>query len=120
MQIVRGMSDKAILAEIGQRFARSRLNINWTQDALAREAGVSRATLQRIENGESAQITQYIRLLRALNLMNNLDSMVPEPLESPVQQSVLSGKTRERAFKPRKKITTKTDKTEKWVWGDEV
>jgi transcriptional regulator with XRE-family HTH domain len=119
MQIVNGLSDKAILAEIGQRLARSRLNVNWTQDELARESGISRATLQRIEGGESAQLTQYIRLLRALNLMNNLDSMVPEPLDSPIQQSILSGKTRERAFKPRKKTTTKIDK-KKWVWGDEV
>jgi transcriptional regulator with XRE-family HTH domain len=118
MQITEDLSDETMLGELGRRLARFRLNLNMTQGELAYEAGISRATLQRIEAGESAQIGQYIRLLKALHLTDNLDALLPEVIESPVQQVILNrrGKPRERAFPSSRR---KPSKSEPWKWGDE-
>lgn len=60
------MTDAAVLAELGERLARLRLQRNLTQAQLAREAGVSKRTLIRLERGESSQVTNLIRVVRSL------------------------------------------------------
>ena len=95
------MSDSAALEVLGQRIARYRLNRNLTQAALAHEAGISLPTVQRLEGGHSTQATNLIRVLRALQLLDNLDSLVPEPAISPLQQARMQGRTRQRASSPR-------------------
>ena len=72
-------SDHAALQALGRRLARHRLNRNLTQAALAAQAGVSTPTVQRIEQGQSSQAANLIRILRALGLLENLDALVPEP-----------------------------------------
>ena len=112
MKIQDKLSDEAVLQELGQRIARYRLNRNMTQDALATEAGVSTPTVQRLENGQSTQASNLIRILRALKLLDNVDALVPEPAISPLQQARMQGKTRQRASSPRKqKAATR------WSWG---
>ena len=108
------LSDAALLRRLGQRIARYRLNRNLTQDTLAREAGVSLATLQRMEAGRSAQITSLVRVLRALELLDNLDVLIPEPPESPLQQVKLEGRRRRRAR------TSRSETPPSWTWGDET
>ena len=110
-----GMSDDAVLVELGNRIARYRLNQNLTQDSLASEAGVSKRTLQRIEHGHSAQVTQWIRLLRALDLLENIETLIPEPVMSPIQQVKMLGKVRKRASLP----AVRPGGKKPWTWGDE-
>lgn len=108
------LSDNAILADLGSRIARYRLNRNLTQAQLATEAGVSLSTVNRIESGSSAQFSNLIRVLRTLDLLDNLDLLIPPPPVSPVQQVKMQGKTRQRARASR----TKSDNTSKqpWTW----
>lgn len=108
------MTDPAVLAEIGQRLAQHRLERNLTQAELAKEAGVSKRTLIRLEGGESTQLTNLIRILRALDLLANLDAFIPPPVPSPIAQLRSEGKRRKRAS--RKADTPGPD--EKWTWGD--
>ncbi len=108
-------SDGAILKELGDRLSRYRLNRNLTQDLLAKEAGVSKRTLIRIEGGQSVSIDNLIRVLRAQNLLGNLDALVPAPPASPIQQAKLHGKRRQRASTP----SSKPSDPEPWSWGDE-
>ncbi len=108
------MTDPAVLAEIGQRLARHRLQRNLTQAELAKEAGVSKRTLIRLEGGESTQLTNLIRVLRALDLLGNLDAFIPPPVPSPIQQLRMEGKRRKRAS--RKPDASGADK--EWTWGD--
>ena len=115
MEFSRESSDEAVLLEFGSRIARHRLNRNLTQDALAREAGVSKRTLHRIEHGQSAQVVQWIRLLRALDLLENLDTLVPGQAVSPLQQVKRQGKQRRRASSP----TDQPGESRPWTWGDE-
>ena len=69
MKFEENRSDHSTLEELGRRIARYRLNGNWTQAALAREAGVSKRTLHRLEHGDSIQASNLIRILRALDLL---------------------------------------------------
>ncbi|MGM0567662.1 MAG: helix-turn-helix domain-containing protein [Elusimicrobiota bacterium] len=108
------MSDRAILSELGKRISRYRLNKNITQETLANEAGVSRSTVQRAESGTNIQIFDLIRILRGLDLLENLESFLPKPAVSPLQQLKMQGKVRKRA-RPDKKENKKED----WLWGDE-
>jgi putative transcriptional regulator len=110
-----GMSDDVILQEIGGRIARYRLNRNMTQDALATEAGVSRPTVQRFERGESIQFTKFIRILRALHLLERLLEFIPEEVVSPLQQVKLKGKVRQRASS-----ASQEDDAQNWAWGEEA
>lgn len=66
-------TDQAILKEIGERVAMIRLNQNFTQANLAEQAGVSKRTVERLEAGESVQVTSLIRLLRSLGLQQRLE-----------------------------------------------
>ncbi|MCH8057458.1 MAG: helix-turn-helix transcriptional regulator [Proteobacteria bacterium] len=113
MKFIEAVSDDAALKELGRRIARYRLNKNLTQGALAKEAGVSLPTVQRIEYGHSTQAVNLFRILRVLGLLVNLEALIPEQAISPIQQVRMHGKKRQRA-------SSKTDKSEPetpWSWG---
>lgn len=110
------MTDAAVLKELGGRLSRLRLQRNLTQAQLAREAGVSKRTVVRLENGESSQVTNLIRVIRVLGLLGNLDAFVPPPLPSPIEQLRSRAQERRRAFPGVKKSGPPT----KWTWGDEA
>lgn len=90
-------TDSVILAELGRRLARCRLNAGVTQSALAFEAGISKRTLARIEAGESVQLTNFLRLLRALGLVENLEALAPPDEPGPMDLLRMRGKRRQRA-----------------------
>lgn len=108
------MTDRAVLSELGNRLARHRLDRNLSQSQLAREAGVSKRTVVRLENGESSQLHNVIRVLRALGLLANLDALIPPPLASPLAQLKSRAKERRRASPVAKKPGTNST----WTWGD--
>ena len=114
MRITNHSTDQAVLSEIGERTTRSRLDRNLTQAQLATDAGVSKRTVERMEKGESVQMTSFIRILRALDLADNLDSLVPEPRVSPMAQLELKGRERRRASSGGKT----EDPGETWTWGE--
>ena len=115
MKINGDNTDSAILAELGRRLARARLDRNLSQQRLAHEAGVSKDTVERMEAGGATRLPSLIRVLRVLGILDQLDALVPEPLPSPLQQVKLQGKQRQRARTASAGGTRKTA----WVWGDE-
>ncbi len=117
MKIARQHSDQAVLHEVGNRLAAARLARNLTQAALAQEAGVSKRTVERLESGEvAARLSGLVRVLRALDMTDRLDALVPSPTVSPVEQLKLAGHRRQRASGRRAKAgSTKR----KWTWGGE-
>jgi putative transcriptional regulator len=112
-------ADRAILEELGRRIARYRLNRNLTQDTFALEAGVSRATLARLERGHSTNLSNLIRVLRMLHLVENLESLIPEPPPSPVQQIATRKQHRKRASKTIASESAVEAKDTPWQWGEE-
>ena len=116
MKISKRSADEAVLGELGRRLARSRLDRNLTQAQLAHEAGVGKSTVERIEAGGSAQLASLIRILRALDLVEGFDALIPEPIASPLEQLALRGKERRRASSR----THASDSDRDWTWGDET
>ena len=116
MKISKYITDKAVLTEIGVRLARRRLGMNLTQSQLARQAGVSKSTVERLEAGAVAtHLSGFIRVCRVLSVLDHFDTLIPEPVPSPLAQLKLRGKQRRRASGA--KVTKKAAK--KWKWSDE-
>ncbi len=109
------LSDDALLEQLGERLLQYRLNRNMTQAVLAKEAGVSERTINRVEHGHSTQLSNLIRLLRSLGLLENMDALVPEPAMSPIQQMKLQGKSRKRASSS----SPERAEGKAWSWGDD-
>ena len=116
MQISNLLTDDAILAEIGARVSRSRLDLQMTQADLADRAGVSKRTVERIEAGTSAQMSTMIRVLRALDLLPTLDRMFPDAGPRPIDLLHRKGKMRQRAPSRGRAESS----TEPWSWDDDA
>lgn len=98
MKIVKAATDEAILGELGGRLAQLRLGKNLTQAQLATRAGVSKRTVERLETGDVApQMSGFIRVCRALDLVERFELLVPEPVASPMEQLKFGRKRRRRA-----------------------
>jgi len=119
MKIEERLTDEAVLAELGERLRRTRLEQNRTQSELAGEAGVERKALQRIESGQSVTLVSLIRVLRALGLLEVLDGLLPEAAPSPVELLALQGRRRRRASGRRATRSPRQDPASGWRWGDE-
>lgn len=102
-------SDNAVLTEFGKRIAGTRLNNNWTQAELANKAGVSKSTVEHIEKGQSTQLLNMVKILRALGFLNQFISIIPElgpsPMELLMQSKNLQKNKRKRASKPKTKAS---------------
>jgi putative transcriptional regulator len=108
-------TDAAILAELGKRLTQARLDRNRTQEELADAAGVSKRTIERLEAGQSVQLSNLIRAFRVLNLVQNLDRLIPQAAPSPIEQLKLHGKERRRASSRKAPLTA----SDNWTWADD-
>ena len=91
------LSDSAVLAELGERIRRERLNQNRTQAELAADARVGLNVIKRLETGDGCTVSSLIRIARALGEIDALDSLFPEPGVSPLQLARLAGRRRKQA-----------------------
>lgn len=91
------LTDDAILAELGRRLARRRVELQLTQAEAADRAGLGKRTLERIEAGESTQLASLLRLLRVLELLPQLDQAIPAVTPGPMELLRRHGKVRRRA-----------------------
>jgi transcriptional regulator with XRE-family HTH domain len=118
MMLDQFQDDTSLLAEIGRRLARRRLDLGLTQAQLAREAGLAKRTVERIEAGASAQSASLLRVLRALELLAALDQVLPARGLRPMDLLRRRGKERRRA---RTKPAPKTSPGRpSWTWDDET
>ncbi|MEZ5522105.1 MAG: helix-turn-helix transcriptional regulator [Dokdonella sp.] len=115
MSFTANLSDSRVLESIGERISRRRLDRNLTQAELATAAGVSKRTIERLEAGESTQLTNFVRILRALELLPGLDALIPAPAPSPLDQLKLQGRQRQRASSTRESANP----GKSWSWNDE-
>jgi transcriptional regulator with XRE-family HTH domain len=115
MKITKQATDQAVLQELGGRLARIRLDNNLTQAQVAKQAGVSKRTVERLESGSVAtQLSGFIRVCRALDVLERFNALVQEPPPSPLEQVKRQGRLRQRASARKAKPLPK-----KWRWGDE-
>lgn len=68
------------LTAMGERIAQSRRNLKLSQTELSHKAGISRATLDALENGRTGEIgfSKLTRLLAVLGLELKLQTASPQ------------------------------------------
>lgn len=115
MRIDELSTDDAVLAELGERLARARLERDITQKQLADAAGVSRSALQHIEAGRPASTTNLVRFLRALEMLDALERAIPERPVSPIAELRRSRPARRRASGSRVRAEPEGSG---WRWGE--
>jgi len=97
LDLSNALTDDAALEEFGTRIAAARLRRNLPQVALAREAGVSRNTVDRLERGISVDLKLLVRVLRALSLLDSFLAAIPPDEPSPMALLEAQGRKRRRA-----------------------
>ena len=115
MALSDGQVDGVLLGELGARLRGARLRRNESQSELARRAGVGKATLQRLEEGSSGTLVTFVRVLRALDLGDALESLLPDAQDSPIE--ALRGRPQGRRRGGR--IASPSSR-QGWRWGDEA
>lgn len=116
MEINNTSPDYTIIKELGQRLQQIRIAKGMTQKKLSERAGVSLSTLTRFESGKSIQIDNLISLMRALDILSDLNMFMPRQDIHPME--ILKEKNR----KPRKRASfkrTERENSSEWTWGDE-
>lgn len=78
------LTDPEIAAELGRRLRSHRTRQRVTLNNLAREAGISRLTLGKLERGQNVTVETLLRVLRALRQLDTLDAILSEPAVSPL------------------------------------
>ena len=115
-EIDQQLTDDAVLAELGQRLAARRLELQMTQAAVAEQAGIGKRTLERIEAGQTSQLVSLIRVLRVLDALSGLDALLPAAGARPMDLLKRKGKRRQRASGQRADESV----SKPWRWDDEA
>lgn len=113
MKIDNRITDKIVLEELGRRIRERRLNEKLSQASLAENAGVGKTTMERLETGKPVDIVNFIRILRALNMLAVLDIALPEMGVRPMDLIKSKPKKRMRVSKEKP-----IEKAENWSWGN--
>jgi len=92
-----GMSDNEIIRDIGKRLKALRLSKNITQESLSKKTGLNRVTISKIERGQKTSLFSLIQILRGLDELQRLDSIIPGETFSPLQIARLKSMQRKRA-----------------------
>jgi len=91
------LSDAAIVKQIGNFVRKNRLQQNITQAKLAKDAGLNRWTISKLENGDSVSLSVLIQILRALDALYVLNQFEVIDEISPLEYARLKRKEKERA-----------------------
>lgn len=90
-------TDKEVLCKLGRRIAALRLSMNLTQQELALKAGISKRSLERLEQGTgNTNLMAFIAICMALRRVPGFEQLLPE-VELTPQQILAHKKLRKRA-----------------------
>ena len=70
------MSDSEIISELCRRIKETRMQLGLSQIELAERAQVGAATIKRVELGESVPLSTLIGILRGLDRLHQLESVL--------------------------------------------
>ena len=78
-------SGSDIIRQLGKRYRDYRRRMGFTQKEVAEKSGLSVFTISSFENGSSTGVTMasFIRLLRAIDNLEEIEKLLPELPESP-------------------------------------
>lgn len=91
------------MGELGARLRRQRLQRNWPQSELAAMAGVALGTLRAIEGGGNASLENWLRVVQALGLAEDLQGLFAREPQSIAQMAQAAQVAQQqRARRPRR------------------
>lgn len=94
-------TDQAIIKELGNRIRHKRIQKRFTQSDLAQRAGINVYTLQKMEQGQSFNVSTLIQVLRALNELDQLEHFLPPVEISPMDLLNASERSSKRVRNPK-------------------
>lgn len=106
MKIVKNTPHNIVLTELGRRLVLVRKQQGFTQAELAKQAGLGVVTIIRIESGQDAQFSSWIKLINVLGITPTLDALLPEEILSPMSEV------------QKQRRQKKTASRNKSIWGD--
>jgi transcriptional regulator with XRE-family HTH domain len=77
-------SPDELQVELGHRIQKLRLTKNLDQRTVADKAGITRAALQNLEAGRGSSVKTLVRTLKALNSLEGIEMLAPEPTVNPL------------------------------------
>ena len=86
---------------LGQQIRNLRILRNLTQSELAERAGVALNAVKRLESGQTSTTKSLVKVLKALNRAEWLDTLAPQVTVNPLQ-NVTSKAPRQKVFRSRK------------------
>ena len=105
-----------LLATLGKRLKRIRLNSQRSQQDIADIIGKSRTAIEGAEKGK-CNLSTFVEILVALDADEQLNSFLPEPPPSPVLLAKARGKQRQRASSSRsRKTQSNSDNKDELGW----
>src|SRR5260221_14717432 len=84
MSELRFKSPTELQIELGRRLRQLRLHRNIDQRALAEKAGIALTALQKLEAGRGSSVQTLVRTLKALNYLEGIEMLAPEPTVNPL------------------------------------
>ena len=110
-------SNDLIYIELGKKVKNYRLAMNLTQAQLAEKAGLPKRAVERIENGESKTMDNFLMVLRAFNLIENLEFLIPDQEIRPTD--LIKRTPQKKRVRPSKRNGSSGNGMVKIKWGDE-
>lgn len=111
MKIDAHLRSKEILEELGKRIKSYRVDFNMTQNELSLKTGICLRNIIRIEKGEDTNFINIIKILIALNIIDNINVLIPDDEER------IDYKLRK---KRKKRVVKNKNIKKKVIWGDQI
>ena len=107
------INDEDTLKDIGHKIEYLRRTKGLSDDELSRLGGVSLDAIYRIKKGKNINLLNFIKILRALDKIDALESLLNVKEQfSPVQ-------AQNNTKLPKKIHKSKTTKSTNWQWGED-
>ena len=106
------LTDEDILKEIGKNYEQLRLRKKLSDEDVKSKGGTTKDAIRRFKKGENINLLNFIKILRGLGELENLQKLI----EVKEEFSVINSKKKplpKRVFKP------KETKNNDFTWGDE-
>ena len=76
-------NNNEIINILGEKLQAYRISKNISQKELAEKSGINRVSISKIENGSPTSISTLIEIMRALDILDNIDLLFPAVVKSP-------------------------------------
>lgn len=93
------LSEIQLMQELGKRLREIRLNKNITQQEIGEKIGKDRFEMSKIEHGKPISLNSFLRILRALEKLEDLEQAIQYPPISPREMMLRKTHQRKRARK---------------------